>query len=174
MTTLTNLPFRRLCVGFGADITTTEMALCGNLLDWKMNEWSLLRRHPSEKLFGVQIASGRADEVEKVCKLLQAGCQVDFIDLNAGCPIDAINKAGAGANLLTHVGRLKRLSQTILDSITSMSLVVKIRVGDHEATSHRLIPQLQQLVGKRGNRVNGVVIHGRTKVARYSTQADWK
>ncbi|KAF8756123.1 tRNA-dihydrouridine(47) synthase [Rhizoctonia solani] len=151
LTTVGNLPFRRLCAGFGAQITCSEMALSQSLLQGANSEWSLVRRHPSEKIFGVQIAGSKIPQLVRAAELLanefgpksgRERAQIDFVDVNCGCPIDMVFKSGAGSALRTGI-------------------------KDGRNTSHKLMPRLARWG------VNAFTIHGRTRQQRYTKFADW-
>ena len=92
-------PFRRLCTTFGADITCGEMGLATSFLNASKEEWSLVRRHPSEGTFGVQLAGNRPATLVPAAEVMarEFGGNMDFVDLNCGCPIDLVFKNGSGA-----------------------------------------------------------------------------
>lgn len=102
--------------------------MCTNLLQGQMSEWALLKRHPCEDIFGVQVSvcpeggcHGLAfrclwdsvmtsvgqsltrlclvqlegafpDTMTKCAELLNRTIDVDFVDINVGCPIDLVYK----------------------------------------------------------------------------------
>ncbi|XP_062597096.1 tRNA-dihydrouridine(47) synthase [NAD(P)(+)]-like, partial [Saccostrea cucullata] len=168
LTTVGNLPFRRICKAYGADITCSEMAMSLNLLQGQASEWALLKRHESEDLFGVQICGGFADTLTKCSQLINENVELDFLDLNCGCPIDLVYKKGEGCAL---IGRLNKFEQIIagMRSVLDVPLTVKMRTGifDNKNIAHTVIPKL------RDWGVSMVTLHGRSREQRYTRLADW-
>jgi tRNA-dihydrouridine synthase 3 len=62
-------------------------------------EWSLVRRHPSERTFGVQIAGNKPASLVAIAEVIgkECGGNIDFVDLNCGCPIDLVFRSGSGS-----------------------------------------------------------------------------
>lgn len=65
------------------------MGLAKSFLGGSKEEWSLVRRHPSEKIFGVQLAGSKVPQVVSAAEALAKECgdSIDFVDLNCGCPV---------------------------------------------------------------------------------------
>ena len=168
LTTVGNLPFRRVCKGYGVDITCGEMAMATNLLQGHASEWALLRRHPCEDIFGVQIAGNQPAAMGRVAQLIEETCTVDFLDVNMGCPIDMVCNRGCGAGLACKPARVQSVMQT-MSQVLSCPLTVKMRTGYemHRPTAHKLIGRLP------GWGAAAVTLHGRSRQQRYSKLADW-
>ncbi|KAM4657896.1 tRNA-dihydrouridine(47) synthase [NAD(P)(+)]-like isoform 2-T2 [Amazona ochrocephala] len=146
LTTCGNLPFRRICKRLGADVTCGEMAVCTNLLQGQASEWALLKRHHTEDVFGVQLEGAFPDTMTKCAELLNQTIEVDFVDVNVGCPIDLVYK-----------------------KVLDVPLTVKIRTGVQEKmnVAHKLIPRLREWGAAM------VTLHGRSREQRYTRSADW-
>lgn len=169
LTTVGNLPYRRVCKSLGADVTCGEMAMCTNLLQGQASEWALLRRHKSEDLFGVQICGAYPDTVARAVELISQECSVDFIDLNMGCPIDIVVNKGAGSALLTKPLRMKNVIQAACAS-AEKPITVKVRTGYIEGRN-RIDSFISDIYGWGAS---ALTIHGRSRQQRYSKLADWE
>ncbi|RUS84988.1 hypothetical protein EGW08_007233 [Elysia chlorotica] len=169
LTTVGNLPFRRVCKGLGAEVTCGEMSLVTQLLKAKQSEWSLIKRHPSEDIFGVQVCGSYPDTMTRCAQLLTEKCSVDFIDINCGCPIDLIYKKGGGSALMGKATKLEQICRSMVGVMGNTPLTVKLRKGvfDDRNVAHQIIPRL------RDAGVALVTVHGRSREQRYTRQADW-
>lgn len=168
LTTVGNLPFRRLCKTQGADITCGEMAVAENILKGRGSEWALLRRHESEDSFGIQLAGSNVDVMARASELIGRSCSVDFVELNAGCPIDLIFQRGGGCALMTRRQKFCRLVWSV-SRVVDMPVGVKMRTGvsANSPVAHTLIPDLARAGAQ------WVTVHGRSRKQRYSRLADW-
>ncbi|WWC61465.1 uncharacterized protein I303_104049 [Kwoniella dejecticola CBS 10117] len=173
LTTVGNLPFRRLCVDYGATITISEMALAQPLVSGHNEEWALCRRHESEKMFGIQLAGGYANRMVPAAELIRKELYggVDFVDINMGCPIDLVFNQGAGSALMEAPGRLAKILVGMNRALGDVPLTVKFRTGisNNKPNAHKLIPKFATQWG-----AGALTIHGRSRTQRYSKLADWE
>ncbi|XP_007524889.1 tRNA-dihydrouridine(47) synthase [NAD(P)(+)]-like [Erinaceus europaeus] len=169
LTTCGNLPFRRICKRFGADVTCGEMAVCTNLLQGQTSEWALLKRHPCEDIFGVQLEGAFPDTMTKCAELLNRTIDVDFVDINVGCPIDLVYKKGGGCALMNRTAKFQQIVRG-MNEVLDVPLTVKIRTGVQERVNlaHRLLPELRDWGAAM------VTVHGRSREQRYTKCADWE
>ena len=162
-----NLPFRRLCVELGARVTVGEMAVVRKLLRGSSAEFALLKSHPDEPFFGVQLADNKPESLAEGARLAESrGAR--FVDLNCGCPIHEITRRGLGASLLRKPSRLGRLVAAMAQAV-QIPVTVKLRLGWHEGEEN--VAQVARACEESG--AAAIAIHGRTREQRYSRAADW-
>lgn len=59
-----------------------EILTTGNLvMNGNTNEWSLVRRHPSEKLFGIQVCGSRPQTLVPTAEIIAKSCDIDFLGM---------------------------------------------------------------------------------------------
>lgn len=173
LTTVGNLPFRRLCKKFSCDITCAEMSLCTSLLNGNPSEWSHIKRHESEDVFGVQITASHPEHTTKVVQLLNDQCDLDFVDFNCGCPTEWIYQSGAGAGLMNRHSKLRKMIAGA-SMVSKVPVTVKMRAGcsEDKNTAHNLINSVIKPFTSKY--VGAVTVHGRSRAQRYTKLADWK
>ena len=164
-----NLPFRRLCVELGAQVTFGEMAMVRKLLGGSPSEFALLKSHPDEPCFGVQLADskpetpGRGGAARRVARRALRGPQLRLPDprdhaARPGREPAAQARRGSG-------GWSRRWRRRC-----SVPVTVKLRVGWKEDEAN--VSQVARVCEESG--AAAISIHGRTREQRYSRAADWE
>lgn len=163
-----HLAFRRLCVEFGAEVTVSEMVVVRNLQRGRSAEFALLKSHPSEPLFGVQLADRSEAGVAEGARIAEArGAR--FVDLNCGCPIFEITRRGLGASLMRKPRKLARLVGAMVRAV-SVPVTVKLRTG--WSADETTVSQAAKACEEAG--AAAITIHGRSREQRYQRAADWE
>ncbi|XP_037824837.1 tRNA-dihydrouridine(47) synthase [NAD(P)(+)]-like [Lucilia sericata] len=170
LTTVGNLPFRRICKEFGADITCGEMACCVPLVKGMTQEWALTKRHASEDIFGVQLCGNNPNIIAQTAQLLQETAKVDFLDLNIGCPIDLIYQQGGGSALMRRSNILELTVRSCSALNPLIPFTVKMRTGIYadKSVAHDLMPLVEEWGAA------AVTLHGRSREQRYTKNANWE
>ncbi len=163
-----NLPYRRLCVELGARVTMSEMTVARRLKQKRRGEYALIRRAPDEPFFGVQLAGTNPEEMGWAAALVESR-GVDLIDLNVGCPIDYFTSKGLGAALSRQPARIGCIVEAMKRSVQHVPVTVKLRLGWNEKSRNH-VEQAQAAVA---GGADAVIVHGRTRDARYKAAADW-
>lgn len=143
------------------------MAYAHQLLRGKGHEAALLRHHPDELFFGVQIAAKRSELAADAVRLA-ADAGAKFVDLNCCCPIYDTVKKGMGARLLQKPKRLASVISSMVKA-SELPITVKLRTG-FQADKVNIFETVQTAIDAG---VSAISIHGRTREQRYSRAADW-
>lgn len=161
------LPFRRLCVDYGLQVTCGEMAYGFKVLKGSPRELALLRSHESEPFFGVQLAARKPEVAADAAKIaVERGAK--WVDLNCGCPISETVNRGMGARLLQKTRSLEGVLQAMVKAV-DVPVTAKIRLGFSEGKENAA--DVTRMAEEAG--VKAVIVHGRTREQRYSRAADW-
>ncbi len=108
MAGVTDGPFRALCLRGGAGVVCAEMVSAHAVHYGNARSRRMLQVDAREKPVSMQIFGSDEQTIAEAARAAEA-CGADLIDINAGCPVKKINKAGAGCVLMkdpVHLGHL--------------------------------------------------------------------
>jgi tRNA-dihydrouridine synthase B len=167
MAGITDFPFRRICKKLGAGLVFSEMLSVEALIREHKRTKGMLHTDPIERPVAFQIFGSRPESMAEAAQIVSQG-EVDFIDINMGCPVPKVLKSGAGSALLRDIGLAKEIMAAVVGA-SAIPVTVKIRTGwDAKNIVAVDIAQAAESAG-----VAAVTVHGRTKVQGFSGQADW-
>ena len=167
MTRGTDLPFRRLAHEWGAAVCLGEMAYAHRTSGRDRGDLPLLRRHPSEPIFGVQVA-GKIPEVMAEAAKTAQDQGADFVDVNCGCPIDEVTRRGFGASLLQRPTKVANIVAAMKQAVT-IPVTIKLRLGWSEGDADYL--KVARAAVAAG--VDAITLHARSRAQRYRRAAEW-
>ncbi len=160
-------PFRRLCKQYGADMMYTEFISSEGLIRQAGKSTKKLDLFEQERPVGIQIFGSEIESMKEATRIAETA-QPDVIDINYGCPVKNVACKGAGAGILKDIPKMVDMTAQIVKS-TSLPVTVKTRLGwDNDTKYITEVAERLQDVG-----IQGLSIHGRTRVQMYKGQADW-
>lgn len=167
MAGVTDGAFRRICGGFGAAYTVSEMisAKAMEFDDKKTASLADISRDQEPvflQLFGAEpLCMARA--AEKLARLSPAG-----IDINMGCPMPKITGGGAGSALLKDPKLCGEIVRAVKNAC-GLPVTVKLRAGWERGRVNA--PEAAKRCEEAG--ADAVCVHGRTRDQLYQGKADW-
>ena len=167
MEDVTDLTFRYICKGFGADMMYTEFISSDGLIRDAAKTLAKMRIFDYERPIGIQIY-GHIPEamVEAAVRAQEAG--PDFIDINFGCPVNKIARRGAGSGMMRFPDKMVEITRSVVDAV-KLPVTVKTRLGWDDDS--KIIVELAERLQDAG--IEALTIHGRTRAQMYKGQADW-
>jgi tRNA-dihydrouridine synthase B len=162
--------FRSVCFGLGADLCYTEMVSAEALVRGHAKTATLMDRAENETRYAIQLFGSKPETLAAAARMAVARDPA-LIDLNCGCPVPKIIRAGSGSALM-------KKPELIRDIVAAMAgalgpggppVTVKIRSGwDEDCVNYREAAAAAVEGGAKA-----VTLHARTRAQQYSGKADW-
>jgi len=138
MAGITDSPFRVLCLQGGAGLVCAEMVSAHALHYGNEKSGRMLQVNPKEHPVSMQIFGADEETISQAARQAEAA-GADIIDINAGCPVKKINKAGAGCVLMKDEVKLARLLSSAVKSVKiPVTLKTRIALNHKEFLGARL------------------------------------
>ncbi len=170
MAGITSLAYRNFMKKFGVGLTVTEMVSDCGLIYGNDKTIEYLKTTEDEKPVAIQLFGGNA---ENICKaidvVLKENSNVDFIDINLGCPVPKVTKTGAGSALLKEPKKLYEFMKKICD-YSPLPVTAKIRLGWDEKS----INFMENIAALEKAGVKAIGLHARTAKQGYSGKANYE
>jgi len=168
MAGVTDLPFRLICMEYGAGLLVTEM-VSAKALHYKDKKTArLMEIKEEERPVALQLFGSDPEIMGAVVEQINDHNH-DILDINMGCPAPKIVNNGDGSALM----KTPELARRVIESVVKAStkpVTVKIRKGwDVNSVNAVEIATIAEKAGAAA-----VAVHGRTRDQFYTGKADWK
>lgn len=168
MAGVTDFAFRRVCRELGAALTVTEMVSARALVYRDEKTKSLLYIPPEEHPCAVQIFGHEPEIMAEAAQLALELSGADILDINMGCPVGKIVKAGDGSALMQNPELAGRIVEAVSAAVP-VPVTVKFRKGWDGGSVNAI--EFAKICESAG--AAAIAVHGRTRTQMYAGRADW-
>lgn len=167
MAGISDLPFRKICNAYGAELAVSEMVTSDQRLWHSDKSTYRLNFGDQSGLRAVQIAGTEPDMMAFAARQCAAeGAQI--VDINMGCPAKKVCKKAAGSALLRDEVRVAQILEAVVSAV-DIPVTLKIRTGWCEATRNAVT--IADIAEQSG--ICALTIHGRTRACRFKGEAEY-
>lgn len=162
MAGITSEGYRKYLNSFGVDIAVSEMVSDMGLIYQNKETESYVVYKKEHVLTGVQLFGSKPENMQKAVHVaLSLNPDIDFFDVNMGCPVPKVTKTGAGSALMLNPKLCGDIIRAMKEA-TDKPVTAKIRLGYNEVNFLEVISELE----KAG--VDAIAIHARTRKELYA------
>jgi len=159
----TSYGYRHFMKQFGVALEVTEMVSDMGLI-YGNDETSSYVNFPKQYPTGVQLFGHDPENICKAARIaLEKNPNIDFFDINMGCPVLKVTKVGSGSALMKNPKLCGDIVRALKSTI-HLPVTAKIRLGwDNNNLNYMEVIKELENAG-----VDAIAIHARTKADLYS------
>lgn len=168
MAGITNQAFREVCLEFGSGLVFGEMISDQALLAGNKRTLEMIKISQVEHPIALQLFGSNPKTMALAAEYLDQNTTCDLIDINMGCPVTKVIKAGSGAALMKTPELAVEIVEQVIKRVKK-PVTVKLRAG-WDKNSINVVKLAKQLAQAGAS---ALTIHARTRSEMYAGQADW-
>lgn len=168
MAGVTDAPFRRLVMRFGAGLVYSEMIASRVSVEAFSRGRSTNDNLQADGFpCAVQLAGCDPDVMAEAARI-QVECGAPLIDINFGCPVKKVVTNMAGSALMRDVPLATAIMAAVVRAV-NVPVTMKMRLGwDDQSINAPELARVAQDVG-----IKMITVHGRTRAQLYNGPARW-
>lgn len=170
MAGITSSAYREFYASFGVGYVVTEMVSDMGLIYGNKETESYVTFERLDVPTGVQLFGNSAENLAKaalICEKMNPN--IDFYDVNMGCPVPKVTKTGAGSSLMNNPKLCGDIVRAIKEA-THKPVTVKIRLGSGN-NKVQFIEVIKEVIAAG---VDLIAIHPRSAKEMYGGQPHWE
>lgn len=166
MAGVTDAPFRAMVRKFGGELLFSEMILADSLARAHKRTTEMAMPDETDAPIAIQLEGRNPDTMAAAARIAER--HAAFIDVNMGCPVNKIAKAGGGSGLMRDEELAEKIVRAVVDAV-KVPVTVKFRLGwDEESKNFADFGKRMEQAG-----ASAVILHARTREQQYGGKADW-